>query len=86
MTIDLPTGWERYIRDQVQSGRFPNPAAVVLDALERQSQVRPSPPVESSPADPVLGSMREDADLLDAIVEQAMKNRSDQPWRSPAGG
>jgi hypothetical protein len=28
--------------------------------------------------------MREDADLLDEVVEHAMKNRRDQPWRLPA--
>ena len=29
--------------------------------------------------------MREDADLLDEIVEEAMKIREERPWRLPPG-
>jgi len=31
-----------------------------------------------------LGAMRDAADELDAIVEQAMRNRSERPWRLPS--
>lgn len=33
-----------------------------------------------------LGAMRDAADELDAIVEQAMRNRSERPWRLTSGG
>jgi len=36
----------------------------------------PVGPVQGS-----LGAMRDAADELDAIVEQAMKNREERPWR-----
>ena len=32
-----------------------------------------------------LGAMRDAADELDAIVEQAMRNRQERPWRLPIG-
>jgi hypothetical protein len=39
---------------------------------------------EASP-DPLLGAWRDDADLLDDIVEHAMKVREQRPWRLAAG-
>ncbi len=83
MTIKLPEDLERYVNDQVRAGLFPSEGDVILDALERHRQIRQvdNPPPSD---DPVLGSMREDADLLDEVVEHAMKNRRDQPWRLPA--
>ena len=85
MTIRLPEDLERYVREQVQAGRFLSEDDVISDALERQRQARLMCPTAPVTADPVLGSMREDADLLDEIVEQAMRNREQQPWRLPAG-
>jgi hypothetical protein len=32
-----------------------------------------------------LGAMRDAVDELDAVVEQAMKNREDRPWRLAPG-
>jgi hypothetical protein len=50
-----------------------------------------SPPVSSPPGagqsddqaipDPLLGTMRDAADELDAVVAEAMGNRAHQPWR-----
>jgi hypothetical protein len=37
------------------------------------------------PAQGSLGAMRDAADELDAIVEQAMKNREERPWRLSPG-
>ena len=31
--------------------------------------------------DPLLGSMSDHAELMDQIVEDAMRNREHQPWR-----
>ena len=41
--------------------------------------VRPS----AGPPRGSLGAMRDAADELDAIVEQAMRNRQERPWRLP---
>jgi hypothetical protein len=39
----------------------------------------------AGPSQGSLGAMRDAADELDAIVEQATKNRQERPWRLPAG-
>jgi hypothetical protein len=36
-------------------------------------------------ADPLLGSMSDHAELMDQIVEDAMRHREQQPWRLTAG-
>jgi hypothetical protein len=81
MTIHLPEDLQRYIQDQVVAGRFRTEDDVILEALERHRQTHQLPPGSPVPPDPLLGSMRDDADLLDEIVEHAMKNRREQPWR-----
>lgn len=40
-----------------------------------------SPPVK----DPILGMFGDDPQLLDEVVEEAMKLREERPWRLPAG-
>lgn len=35
--------------------------------------------------DPILGMFSDDAQLLDEVVEEAMKIREERPWRLPAG-
>jgi hypothetical protein len=87
MTIHLPDDLACAIRAQVVSGHFASEddvvAAAVRDYLRRQPQG--SPPIAPVLPDPVLGSMRDDADLLDDIVDHAMKNRREQPWRLSPG-
>jgi len=60
----------------------------VLDALEApkvsngtHGSEAASPPVK----DPILGMFSGDAQLLDEVVEEAMKIREERPWRLPAG-
>ncbi len=36
-------------------------------------------------ADPLLGSMADHAELMDEIVEDAMRHREQQPWRLSTG-
>ena len=68
------------MHEQVQAGLFQSEDDVILDALERHRQAQP-PTAAPAVFDPILGSMRDDAELLDGIVEHAMKNRREQPWR-----
>ena len=84
MEIHLPEDLQRFVQDQVRTGRFPSEHQVVREAL-RQFQKVPGPAVGQSKPDPWLGSMREDAELLDEIVEEAMKIREQLPWRLPPG-
>jgi hypothetical protein len=72
------------MRDQILAGRFRTEDDVVVDALERHRQAQQPPVAPPAIPDPVLGSMRDDPDLLDEIFEHAMKNRREQPWRLSA--
>jgi Arc/MetJ-type ribon-helix-helix transcriptional regulator len=84
MEIHLPEDLQSFVQDQVRAGRFPSEDQVVSEALRRFRKVQE--PVAAPPKpDPWLGSMREDADLLDEIVEDAMKTREERPWRLPPG-
>lgn len=75
MEIHLTEDLQRFVSDQVRAGRFPSEDDVVREALEKLKQAQgptvPAPPV----SDPWLGSMRDDAELLDEIVEDAMRIR-----------
>jgi len=83
MTIHLPPEIESSIQAAVHSGDF----ASVDDALAaawRSFQQHRQPPAPASQQG-LIGALRDDADLLDHIVEHAMKNRREQPWRLPPG-
>jgi Arc/MetJ-type ribon-helix-helix transcriptional regulator len=81
MTIDLPEDLQRYVHDQVLAGRFRTEDEVILDAVEHHRHTHPITAASPVTTDPVLGSMREDAEFLDEIVDRAMKARREQPWR-----
>jgi putative addiction module CopG family antidote len=70
LEIQLPDDLRQFVRDQVASGRFASEGEVVRAAIERFQQTQ-------APATPDLwtGSMRDDAELLDEVVEEAMKIR-----------
>jgi hypothetical protein len=51
-----------------------------LDTRLASAETRPNGDSQGS-----LGAMRDAADELDQIVEQAMRNREERPWRLPAG-
>ncbi len=90
MTIHLPPHIESSIQEAVHSGHFASmdeamtkAATLLLQQLQqKQAQVKPS--AEASP-DPLLGLMQDHAELMDEIVEDAMRHREQQPWRSNAG-
>jgi Arc/MetJ-type ribon-helix-helix transcriptional regulator len=90
MTIHLPLHIERSIEAAVHSGHFASvdeamtkAASLLLEQLNHeQAQAKPA---TQRPADPLLGAWREDADLLDEIVEHAMKVREERPWRLAPG-
>jgi putative addiction module CopG family antidote len=76
MTIDLPADLERFIHDEVQAGRYPSEQDLVRDALE---QLRSRSP-RRTPGLGSIGALRDDADLLDQVVEHAMRVREARPW------
>ena len=84
MEIHLPEDLQRFLQDQVRAGHFASEEQVVREALRRFQKVQ-APAVPPPTTDPWLGSMREDAEVLDEIVEEAMKIREERPWRLPPG-
>ena len=90
MTIHLPPNIESSIQAAVHSGHFASvddamteAATLLLQELgQEQAQAKPA---AEPPSDPLLGAWREDADMLDEIVEHAMKVREERPWRLASG-
>jgi Arc/MetJ-type ribon-helix-helix transcriptional regulator len=90
MTIQLPREIESSIEAAVHSGHFASideamtkAASLLLQQLnQEQAQAKP---VTQPPADPLLGAWRDDAELLDEIVDHAMKVREERPWRLAPG-
>ena len=88
MTIHLPHELESSIEAAVHSGRFSSIDAAMAEAARlllreiRQERSEKDADVADASPDPLLGAWRDDADLLDEIVEHAMKNREEQPWRA----
>jgi hypothetical protein len=83
MTIQLPPEIESSIQAAVDSGHFASVDAAVAEAwraFERQRQLLPPVPGQG-----LIGALRDDAGLLDQIVEHAMKVREERPWRLPPG-
>lgn len=60
---------------------------IVLDAAPPESsRARQADADAASPAtNPVMGMFSDAPDLLDEVVEEAMKIREERPWRLPAG-
>jgi hypothetical protein len=63
------------------SGRFRSEDEVILEALERYRQAQQPSIPSTEPPDPVLGCMREDAELMDEIVADAYRHRREETWR-----
>ncbi|GAC1333836.1 MAG: hypothetical protein NVSMB14_00770 [Isosphaeraceae bacterium] len=76
-TIDLPEDLERFVVDQVRAGRYLREDDVVRDALERLRDDVTDPDGSQGP----IGSMRDAAEVLDEVVEHAMKVRAAQDFQ-----
>jgi Arc/MetJ-type ribon-helix-helix transcriptional regulator len=89
MTIHLPQDLENSIQAAVQGGRFASvddamaeAARLLLRELSRkQPQAASLANAGEDTPDPILGLMSDHADLMDEIVEDAMRHREQQPWR-----
>jgi hypothetical protein len=74
---------ERDIIAEVHRGHF----ASIDDALAeawRSFQLHRRPPAPASGQE-LIGALRDDAELLDQVVEHAMKVRKERPWRLAPG-
>jgi Arc/MetJ-type ribon-helix-helix transcriptional regulator len=86
MTIHLPQDLESSLQAAVHSSHFASvddAMAEVARLLLRELKLGrlPLPPArDDQPSDPVLGCMRDDAELMDEIVADAYRHRQ-EPWR-----
>ncbi len=86
MTIHLSENARRFIAEQVASGRYPSEDALLEDAVEHlRRQGSPADQVDASARRGLVGSFHDDAELLDEVVEDSMRDREMRPWRLPAG-
>ncbi len=83
MTIRLPEEWERFVRDEVRAGRYRSEEDVIREALARLKRTEATVAFHPA-ADPVLDSMRDAADELDEVVEEAMDRRQSVGGPPPA--
>jgi Arc/MetJ-type ribon-helix-helix transcriptional regulator len=87
MTIHLPSHIESSIQAAVHSGHFASVNDAMTEAARlllqkiNQNPHTGTPTDHTSTPDPLLGSMKDHADLMDQIVEDAMRHREQQPWR-----
>jgi Arc/MetJ-type ribon-helix-helix transcriptional regulator len=85
MTIHLPSDVESSLQAAVQKGRFASLDDALAEAWRHfQRQQETLAPATAEAADPLLGSMSDHAELMDQIVEDAMRHREQQPWRLTA--
>jgi hypothetical protein len=78
--IHLPEELERYIDGEVRSGRFSTRDQVVREALERFRLANALAP------NSLIGLFSDEPDLMDEVVETAMKDRESLPLRVPTDG
>lgn len=87
MNVHLSEESRRFVADQIAAGHYPSEEAVLEDAVQRMRQHEPRPPAGGPPQnnDPILGMFRDEPELIDEVVEEAMRIREGRPWRLPSG-
>lgn len=78
--------WEEVVRRAEElAGR--RVRITVLDAAPPESSRAMQAEAGAAPpaTNPVMGMFSDAPDLLDEVVEEAMKIREERPWRLPAG-
>lgn len=58
---------------------------VRITVLDDIAFPKPSNGASSPVSNPIMGMFSDAPDLLDEVVEEAMKIREERPWRLPAG-
>jgi len=85
MTIHIPKELESSLEAAVHSGHFASLDAAMAEAarlLLRELKQKPSPvQIPGLPSNPLLGLMRDDADLMDEITADAYRHRQEDKGR-----
>jgi Arc/MetJ-type ribon-helix-helix transcriptional regulator len=86
MTIQLPSDLESRVQAAVSSGRFASvddamaeAARLLIHELDQVPQAETLDDTRDS--DPLLGLMRDHAELMDEIVADAYRHRREETWR-----
>lgn len=83
MDIHLSDTSRRFIAEQVAAGLYPSDDAVLEEALSRMR--REAQRADDARERLIDGAFRDDAELLEEIVEEAMRVREERPWRLKVG-
>lgn len=85
MKIHLPSQIESSIQEAVHSGHFASMDEAMTEAaclLLRELKLKQPPATaDAETPDPILGLMRDDAELMDEIVADAYRRRREDKWR-----
>lgn len=81
MNVPLSESWQRFVRDEVQSGRFPSESAVVegaLALLRRQESTQATGEPDGSPS--TIGQFIDQlmADLPDEVLDRLPVDGAEQ--------
>ena len=83
MNVHISEEARRFIADEVASGRYPSEDAVIDAALRRMhQQEQPSSSGHTLDTDPLWGMFRDEPELIDRIVQEAMRDRQTIPLRA----
>ncbi len=83
MNVHLSDESRRFVSRQVSSGRYPSEDAVLEDAVSRMRQQEPSPSTgRTLENDPLWGLFRDEPELMDLVVDDAMQDRRTLPLRA----
>lgn len=84
MNVNLSPDVERFLREMVREGRYASEEEalnVAVRLLREQRQAVDAPALNGR--DPFWGLLADEADVLDEIVADAMRQRESRPLRSP---
>ena len=83
MNIHLSEKSRRFVAEQIAAGRYPSEDAVLEDALARMREQEIPPSSDRTlENDPLWGMFRDEPELMDQIVQDAMRDRQAVPLRA----
>ena len=89
MNVQLPEEMRTPIEATVQNGHYSSVDAAMTAAahllIQQVAKCEPDSPNANYGPDPFLGSMREAADELDAIVADVYRQRDLEVWKDSGG-
>ncbi len=85
MNVSISDEARRILEEEVASGRYPSEEAVIEDALRRmkRGQNQSAPSSGTLDNDPLWGMFRDEPEVIDQIVRDAMQDRESIPLRAP---